>query len=128
MATVQRVFDTLDTSTFLDGGSEANVDVNGQNSEFIDLSTWEGCHCFVDVDFVSGPTDDLVIEVLSTNDGTNFDTIPLFSFTVDNTNDNGRVSWVVTSVYGFRAKFKASGSTDSINIMFRYRKWRWETV
>lgn len=126
MATVQRIFDTLDTST-MDGGSEANVDAVGQSSETIDLSTWEGCHCLVDVDFVVSPTDDLVIEVLSTNDGTNFDTIPLFSFTVDNTND-GTVSWIVTSVYGFKVKFKSSGATDAINVAFRYRRWRWETA
>lgn len=126
MATVQRIFDTLDTST-MDGGSEANVDEIGQDSETIDLSTWEGCHCLVDVDFPGGPTDDLVIEVLSTNDGTNFDTIPLFSFTVDNASD-GSVSWVVTSVYGFKVKFRSSGAADTINVAFRYRRWRWETA
>ena len=129
MATVQRIFDTLDTSTFLDGGSEANVDDTGQSSENIDLSQWEGVHCYVQADFPPGPTDDLVIEVLSSNDGgTTYDSIPIFSFTVDNSNGNDNVSFIVTSVYSFKVLFKSSGATDTINVLFRYRKWRWETV
>ncbi|MHA2279766.1 MAG: hypothetical protein ACXAC5_02565 [Promethearchaeota archaeon] len=128
MATVQRIFDTLDTSSFLDGGSAASVTDAGQLSEPIDISQWEGVHCFADVDFPNSPTDDLVIEVLASNDGQNYDTIPLFTFTVDNANGADTVSWIVTSVYAFKVNFKASGSTDSINIFFRYRRWRWETA
>lgn len=128
MATVQRIFDTLDTSSFLDGGSAASVDDTGQDSEFIDISQWEGCHCFVEADFPGGPTDDLVIDVLATNDGTNYDNIPIFSFTVDNGTDPSNVSFIVTSVYGFKVNFASSGGTDNINVFFRYRRWRWETV
>lgn len=132
MATVQRVFDTLDTDSILGGGSNASVTDTGQNSETIELDQWEGVHCFVEADFPGGATDDLVIEVLSSNDSVNFDTIPLFSFTVDNSEDVpggfAKTSFVVTSVYAFRVNFKASGTTDTINVFFRYRRWRWETV
>lgn len=129
MATVQRIFDTLDTSSFLDGGSAASVDATGTDSENIDLSQWEGVHCFVEADFPSGPTDDLVIEVLASNDGgSRYDTIPLFSFTVDNANGQDDVSFIVTSVYSCKIKFKSSGSTDVISVLFRYRRWRWETA
>jgi len=131
MATVQRIFDTLDTST-LGGGSNASVTDTGQTSETIELDQWEGCHCFVEADFPGSPTDDLVIEVEASNDGVNFDTVPLFSFTVDNGEDVpggfSKVSFIVTSVYAFRVKFAASGSTDAINVFFRYRRWRWETA
>jgi hypothetical protein len=128
MATVQRIFDTLDTSTFLDGGSAAYVNDTGEYSELIDLSQWEGCHCFVQANF-DGTTDDLVIEVLATNDsGDHYDNIPIFSFTVDNGTDPSNVSFIITSVYGFRVLFKSSGATGAINVMFRYRRWRWETV
>jgi len=131
MATIQRVFDTLDTSTFLDGGSAASVTDSGQVSENIDLSQWEGCHCWVNADFPGGLTDDLVIEVQSNNNddpGNNYDNIPLFSFTVAAANGPNKVSFIVTSVYSFRVNFKSSGTTDSINVLFRYRRWRWETV
>lgn len=129
MATVQRIFDTLDTSTFLDGGSAANVDDTGTDSENIDLSQWEGCHCSVEVDFTASPTDDLVIDVLSSASlGGPYDSVPIFSFVVDNAEDPGTVSFFVTSVYAFKVHFKSSGSTDNINVTFRYRRWRWETV
>ena len=128
MATVQRIFDTLDTSTFLDGGSAAWVDDSGTASEVISLAQWEGCHCYVEADFPGGPTDDLVIEVQGSPDGTNFDTVPLFSFTVDNGNGKDNVSFVVTSVYSFRVKFKSSAGNDTINVFFYYRRWRWETA
>ena len=129
MATVQRIFDTLDTSSFLDGGSAASVDATGTDSENIDLSQWEGCHCFVEADFPGGPTDDLVIEVLASNDGgSNYDTVPLFSFTVDNGNGADNVSFIVTSVYSFKVHFKSSDTNDNINVFFRYRRWRWETA
>lgn len=128
MATVQRVFDALDTSSFLDGGSAASVDDTGTASELIMINTWEGVHCFVEVNFPGGPTDDLVIEVLSSNDGWTFDSVPLSSFTVDNGNGTDNISWLVTSVYAFKVNFKSSGSTDTINVFFQYRKWRWETV
>lgn len=128
MATVQRVFDTLDTSSFLDGGSAASVDNTGQASEVIMIGQWEGVHCLVDIDFPGSPTDDLIIEVLSSNDGFKFDTVPLFSFSVDNGNGSDNVSWIVTSVYAFKVKFKSSGSTDVINVLFQYRRWRWETA
>ena len=45
MATVQRVFDSLDTSTFLDGGSEVSVTNTGKLSETLELDQWEGIHC-----------------------------------------------------------------------------------
>ena len=129
MATVQRVFDALDTSSFLDGGSAANVDNIGTVSETIDISQHEGVHCFVEADFPGAPTDDLVIEVLASNDlGQHFDTVPLFSFTIDNANGADNVSFIVTSVFSFRINFKSSGTTDNINVFFRYRKWRWETA
>ena len=129
MATVQRVFDKFDTSSFLDGGSAASVGAAGQDSENIDLSQWEGVHCFVEADFPGGPTDDLVIEVLASNDGgTRYDTVPIFSFTVDNANGADNVSFVVTSVYSFKINFKANGATDVISVLFRYRRWRWETA
>ena len=129
MATVQRVFDALDTSSFLDGGSAAGVNDVGTDSENIDLSQWEGVHCFVEADFPGPPTDDLIVEVLASNDGgTRYDTVPLFSFTVDNTNGQDFVSFIVTSVYSFKIKFKSSGTTDIINVLFRYRRWRWETA
>lgn len=129
MATIQRAWDTLDTSTFLDGGSEASVTDAGVKSEHILLDQWEGVHCYVDANF-SGTTDDLVIEVLSSPNATTTseDNIPIFSFTIDKVNDPGKTSFIVTDIYSFRVNFKASGNTDSINIIFRYRRWRWESV
>lgn len=127
MATVQRLFDAIDTSTFLDGGSQASVTNTGQNSEVISLATYEGVHCYVEADFPASPTDDLIIEVMASPDGDNFDTVPLFSFTLNNASD-GNVSFIVTSVYSFRVKFSSSGTTDSISVNFRYRRWQWQTV
>jgi hypothetical protein len=127
MATVVRKFEALQDDPFLDAGSAAQADDVGVDSEFITLATYEGAHCHVEADFPSTATNDLVIEVLATNDGDNFDNIPLFSFTVDNATD-GHVSFVVTSVFGFKVRFKSSGTAHTIGVFFRYRRWQWETV
>ncbi len=130
MATVQRVFDALDTDTFLDGGSAATVNDTGTFSEYVLLDQWEGAHCWVQGD-MSGSTDDLLIEVLSNpagGGGGTLDNIPLFSFTVSNAPGEKRASFVVTSVYSFAIKFSSSGTTDTIAVLFKHRRWRWETA
>ena len=127
MATVNRNFEELDTST-IDGGSEAQVTDAGTFSENISLATHEGVHCWVEADFAS-TTDDLVIEVqASPDDGPDYDSIPLFSFTISAAVGVKSLSFIVTSVFSFRVKFSASGSTDPIGTTFKYSRWNWVTV
>lgn len=79
------------------------------------LNPRETAHCQVDVDFVTTPTDDMVVSVYGTLDDTseNWDDVPLLQFVVDNGTDPSAVSFLITGVYKFRVGVAASGATDT---------------
>lgn len=64
-----------------------------------------------------GTTDSLVISIYTTLDDTseNWDTVPIFTFTLDCTDGNDNdVSIPLSGIYRFRIGFVRDGSTDTI--------------
>ncbi len=99
----------------------------GSWSDDVDLETngYEGAHVIVDVDFPASPTDNLIVEVRASLDGTNYDDTALFSFTVDKGSDPNQVSFIVKDVAHFNLYCKRSGSTDTITVTAKYQAWRY---
>jgi len=124
MATISRNFESEQTDGTL---SSASV-TTGTNSGNVDLSTYEGAHVHIDANFPSSPTDDLEVEVYGSTDGTNYDDTPMFAFTIDNGTDPNQVSFVVKDVYAFRVRVARSGSTDTITVTMKYRRWNWSSA
>ena len=84
-------------------------------ASLISLNPGETAHVQVAVDFPSSPTDHLTVEIWGTPDaGTTYDLVPFASFTILNTLDPSRISFVVKFVRGFKVSVKRSGSTDTI--------------
>ena len=94
----------------------ANVAGTELFSDVVTLSPGEIAHVQI-VGNSGGTTDSLVISVYTTLDDTseNWDTVPLFSFTLDCTDGNDNdVSFIVSGVYKFYIGYVRDGSTDTI--------------
>ena len=85
-------------------------------SSSVSLNPGESSHIQV-VGNSGGTTDSLEIKVYTTLDDAteNWDTVPIYSFTLDCTDGNDNdVSFIVSDVYKFRIGFVRDGSTDTI--------------
>ena len=78
------------------------------------LSPREGAHCRVAVDFPATPTDDAVIAVYGSLDGTSWSATPLMVLVLDKDLDPNSIDFLVTGVYQFRVGVTRSGSTDTL--------------
>jgi len=102
----------------------------GTWSSDVDLETdgMEGAHVTVEADFPAGPTDNLVVEVRGSLDGTNYDDTPLYSFEIDNDSDPNQVSFIVKDVAHFKLYCYRSGSTDTITVTAKCQRWNYITA
>jgi len=102
----------------------------GTWSDDVDLETdgAEGGHVTVDADFPASPTDNLVVEVRASLDGTNYDDTPLYKFEISKATDPNQVSFVVRDVAHFKLYVYRSGSTDTITVTAKCQRWNYMTV
>lgn len=103
----------------------------GSYSSDVDLETngYEGGHITISAAFST--TDDLVIEVEASLDGSNYDsdTYGLLSFTMPHTDSaTKQISFVIKDVAHFRLYCKRSGSTDTITVTAKVQPWRWQSA
>lgn len=77
------------------------------------LNPGETAHCEIDADFIVSPTDNIIVNVYGSIDGTNFDNTPFDSFLIDKDVDPNQVSFIVRGVIGFRIGLKMDGGTDT---------------
>ena len=102
----------------------------GSWSSNVDLETsgYEGTHVTVDADFPASPTDNLIVEVRASLDGTNYDDTALSSFTIDKGTDPNQVSFIVKDVAHFKLYCKRDGSTDTITVTAKCQPWRFTSA
>ena len=102
----------------------------GTNSIDVDLETngFEGSHVIVEADFPGGPTDNLIVQVHASLDGTNYDDTPMFSFVIDKGTDPNQVSFIVKDVAHFRLTVLRDGSTDTITVTAIQQVWNWTST
>lgn len=98
----------------------------GSLSNAVNLETlgYEAAQVTVDADFPVSPTDNLVIEVQASDDGTDFDITPLYTFEIDKDTDPNRLTFFVWDVARFRINAKRSGTTDTITVTIAVKPWR----
>jgi len=94
--------------------SDANLETDG----------YTGAHVTVDADFPGSPTDNLVVEVQGSLDGTNYDDTPMYKQTIDNGTDPNQITLVIKDVAHFRLYCYRDGSTDTITVTAKYQAWR----
>src|ERR671911_730271 len=70
------------------------------------LNPRESAHCHIQVDFPATPTDDAVISVYGSLDGTAWSATPLMALVLDKDVDPNSIDFIVTGVYQFRIGVK----------------------
>jgi hypothetical protein len=102
----------------------------GTLSTAVDLVTlgYEGAQVAVDADFTVTPTDDLIVEVFASLDGTDYDDTPLFTQEIDKDTDPNQITIPVFDLAFFKVNVKRSGSTDTITVTVKVRPWRWNNA
>lgn len=125
MPSIVRSFEAIQTDGTLNGASVTT----GTNSDLVDLTQHEGAHVTIDADFPPTPVDDLTVEVYPTaNGGTDYDDTPSHSFNISRNTDPNQVSFIVEKVAGFRVRVKRTGTTNTITVTMKYRRWQWATA
>ena len=124
MATISKSWDSETTIM------NAVAITTGSWSDNVDLETngYEGAHIIVDADFPASPTDNLIVEVRGSLDGTNYDDTPLFSFKIDKGTDPNQVSFALKDLAHFKLFCKRDGSTDTITVTAKYQAWRYQSA
>ena len=73
------------------------------------------CHVDIDIDFPTTPTDNAIVSVYGSLQGTpDYDDTPILQFTIDNGTDPNKASFTIFGVYQFRVGVKRDGTTDTI--------------
>jgi hypothetical protein len=103
----------------------------GTLSSAVDLKTngYEGALVTISATFST--TDDLDIEVLSSNDGSAFDdlTYGIFSMRMPHTDSaTKQISFVIKDLPQFKLNVKRSGSTDTITVTAKAMPWRYQSA
>ena len=103
---------------------------DGTYSDNVDLETngYEGAQVIVDADFPASPTDNLIVEVYGSLDGTNYDDTPIFSQSINNIPDPNQISLIIKDLAHFRLLVKRSGTTDTITVTAKFQAWNWTSV
>lgn len=126
MATISK---SWATQTWIEGGAASWTTLSGTTetySDDVDLETngYEGAHVIVEVNFDASPTDDVKVKVYGSLDGSDYDDIPIFEFTIDNGTDPCQISFVVCDLAHFRLGFQQTGSTNSHDVKAAHQAWR----
>ena len=129
MATISR---SWGADTYIEGSAGSWTTLSGTTEEYssdVDLETggYEGAHIVVEVDFDASPTDDVIVNVYGSLDGSNYDKVPVSSFRLDKGTDPTQVSFLVTGLAHFRLGFKQTGATNSHDVRAHYQAWRYAT-
>jgi len=114
---------------WLIGDADTFVTLSGtteQLSAGIDMASgqWKGAHVIADIDFDAGPTDNVVVNIYGSLDGTNWDDTAAYSITIDKGTDPNQISVNIANLAYFRIGLVQDGSTDSHNVRSAFRVYR----
>ena len=111
---------------------------NGYSGAVPDLAADEAWDLSSSVDFVtngyfgaevtlehdsSGTTDDIIVGVFPSIDGTDFDDEPEFQMTCSSDGSDDQKSFFVYDYAYFKIGVKTSGTTDTFDYRIKYRPW-----
>lgn len=82
-------------------------------SSTVTLNPGEGCAVECEYDPPGTPTDDCVVGIFRSIDGSSFEDVPGIEFTIPNTPDPCMRAVFVTGCYAFYVRGKMDGSTDT---------------
>lgn len=133
MATAKKVWAGESTYLATDGYSGGTSDLAADSAydygADIDLETngYEGAIVYLEHDS-SGTTDNIVLGIFSSVDGTDFAGNADWEIEFDATSgaDTQEPGIVVKDLQHFRVGVKTTGTTDTFDYRIRYDAWRWD--
>lgn len=93
--------------------NKTNLTQTEQVSANIALNPGETAHVEVDANFIASPTDDILVRVYGSIDGTNYDDSPVFGMRIDKDVDPNQISFIVRGYKSFRIALLMNGGTDT---------------
>jgi|GEM_PF-860964 len=133
MATISKNWGASVTLAQTDGYGGATPDLAADQAydytADVDLETngYEGAHVTVDYDG-SGTTDNIIIDIFGSLDGTNYDDIALCTLSGSKTGADEQVSFIVKDVAHFRIGVKTSGTTNTFDYQIKYQPWNYTSA
>ena len=132
MATLSKIWASPVTGFQTDayGGADADVTDTETTLEDIDLETdgYEGVQVRLKVNS-TGTTNNFLVNVYASLDGTNFDTIAVTSFTMTATGGGDVVATLLLKDYAhIRIRGQSTGVTDDFDVELISQRWRWQSV
>jgi len=101
----------------------------GTDSSDVDLETiaMDGAHVTVSATFptnnLGGKVVNLVVEVLGSLDGANYDTVPLQSRTITNDYTSKQISFLVKDVAHFKLHCYRTGAEDTVTVIAKCQRY-----
>ena len=133
MATGKKVWKGEDTLLATNGYGGGTADLAADEawdlSADIDLETdgYEGAIIYLEHDSV-GTTDNIILGIFSSVDGTDFADNPDFEIEYDATGgaDTQEPGIIIRDLQHFKVGVKTSGTTDTFDYRIRWDAWRWD--
>ncbi len=115
------------------GSGDGYVTLSGTTESFssdVDLETdgLEGSHVIVEINYDATPTDEVVIAIYGSLDGTNYDDTPIWSMQGDHDTDPQQLSFIIRDLAHFRIGVKQTGSTNSHDVRAYVQSWNYKLV
>lgn len=120
----EKFAEAVQTDGTLNAAAVAGSAVNGA---VVDLDGYDGAVLEIKADFPVTPTDDLRVQIFRSIDGgTTWETVAEQTYDIDNTIDPGFLVARVEGPAAYRVTATRIGSTDTIAVTHRYRRYRTE--
>lgn len=132
MATAKKTWASPATlfSTNAYSGSDADIANDGAwdytNNVDCETDGYEGVQLAIEYD-ASGTTDNFVVGIFASLDGSTFDDLPISEYEFDNNSGaDTQVTIIVIDLANFRVGMKTAGTTDSFDARIIHQRWRWD--
>jgi hypothetical protein len=130
MATIKKNWASL---TQIIGSGDSYVTLSGTTESYsdnVDMETngYEGAHVIIEIAYDDTPTDEVIIRLYGSLDGSTFDTNPIWEIQGDKTIDPQRLSFVIKDLANFRIGVVQDTGTDSHDVRAYIQCWNYETA
>ena len=118
----------VETNAYGGAATDLAADQAYDLSAAVDLGSngYEGVQVTFEYDS-AGTTDDIIISVFASLDGTNVDDIEYWSMQSSvNGGTDTQVSFLIRNLKQFKIGVKTAGTTDTYDYQITYSQWNWE--
>jgi hypothetical protein len=111
-------------------GYETLTGTTESYSSDVDMETdgYEGAHVVIEIVYDGSPTDEVIIKLYGSLDGSTYDTNPIWEIQGDKSISTQRLSFVVKDLAHFRIGVVQDTGTDSHDVRAYVQCWNYETA